>query len=143
MFKIALGTWLYRCYKHCVKSVRIRSFSEPYFPAFWEKIRTRKTPNTDTFHAVKAIKVISYNIKIYLIISSTFILCQGKKDDFNSLVDWSSSFSNLASNEIQMALIYLVFFSAGCDSRPIKNLLKCSVITCWSKILTLSWNMFW
>ena len=44
---------------HCVKSVCIRSFSDPYFPAFGlnmerysvcEKIRTRKTPNTDTFH---------------------------------------------------------------------------------------------
>ena len=56
------------CNLHCVKSVRIRSFSGPYFPAFglskkkysislriqsecW-KIRTRKTPNADTFHAV-------------------------------------------------------------------------------------------
>ena len=46
---------------HCVKSVRIRSFSGPYFPAFGlhsriqsecGKIRTRKTTNTDTFHAV-------------------------------------------------------------------------------------------
>ena len=52
-----------------VKSVRIRSASGPYFPAFrlnteryysvslriqseWEKIRTRKTSNTDTFHVV-------------------------------------------------------------------------------------------
>ena len=51
--------------KHCVKSVRIRSFSGPYFPAFGlnterygvslriqskcRKIRTRKTPNADTF----------------------------------------------------------------------------------------------
>ena len=62
---------------HYVKSVRIRSFSGPYFPAFGlnterygvslriqsecgkirtrktpRKIRTSKTPNTDTFHAV-------------------------------------------------------------------------------------------
>ena len=53
---------------HCVKSVRIWIFSGPYFSAFqmnterysaslriqsaYEKIRTRKTPNTDTFHAV-------------------------------------------------------------------------------------------
>ena len=53
---------------HCVKSVRIRSFSGLYFPTFrlngdrysvslriqseCEKIRTRKTPNTDTFHVV-------------------------------------------------------------------------------------------
>ena len=53
---------------HCVKSVRIRSFSGPYFPAFglnteifsanlciqYERgeVRTRKTPNTDTFYAM-------------------------------------------------------------------------------------------
>ena len=53
---------------HCEKGVRIRSVSGTYFPAFrlnmeiyrvnlriqsecW-KIRTRKTPNIDTFHAV-------------------------------------------------------------------------------------------
>ena len=52
-------------------SVRIRSFSGSYFPAFelnteryslslriqlkYEKIRTKKTPNTDTFHAVSMI----------------------------------------------------------------------------------------
>ena len=50
--------------KHCVKSVRIWKFSGPYFPAFGlypaslstqsecRKIRTRKTLNMDTFHAV-------------------------------------------------------------------------------------------
>ena len=53
---------------HCLKSVRIRSFSGPYFPAFGlnmeryevslgnqskcRKIRTRKTSNTNTFYAV-------------------------------------------------------------------------------------------
>ena len=60
---------------HCVKSVHIRSFSGPYFPAFGlnterygvslpiqsecGKIRTRKTPNTDTFQAVYFLIVIS------------------------------------------------------------------------------------
>ena len=55
--------------KYCVKSVRIQRFSGPYFPTFGlnkerhrvplrvqnecGKIRTRKTPNMDTFHAVK------------------------------------------------------------------------------------------
>ena len=42
---------------HCVKRVRIRSFSGPYFPAFeylsiLSPNETRKTPNTDTFYAV-------------------------------------------------------------------------------------------
>ena len=54
--------------EHCVKGVRIWSFSGSYFPEFGlnterysvflciqsecGKMRTRKTPNTDTFHAV-------------------------------------------------------------------------------------------
>ena len=53
---------------HCVKSVHIRSFTGPCFPAFGlnteryrvslriqpkcGKMRTSKTPNTDTFHVV-------------------------------------------------------------------------------------------
>ena len=53
---------------HCVKSVRSRNYSGPYFPAFrlnterysaslriqseCGKMRTRITPNTETFHAV-------------------------------------------------------------------------------------------
>ena len=53
---------------HCVKSVRIRSCSGPHFSAFelnterysvslgihseYGDVRTRITPNTDTFHAV-------------------------------------------------------------------------------------------
>ena len=53
---------------HCVKRVRIRSYSGPYFPAFGlnterysgslriqsecGKIRTRIIPNTDTFYVV-------------------------------------------------------------------------------------------
>ena len=53
---------------HCVKSVRIRSFSGPYFPTIGTnteryglplriqsecgELRTRKTPNMVTFHAV-------------------------------------------------------------------------------------------
>ena len=55
--------------KHCVKSVRIKSYSGPHFPAFGlntkrysvslriqsqcGKIRTRTTSNTDTFYAMK------------------------------------------------------------------------------------------
>ena len=53
---------------HCAKSVRIRSYYGPHFPAFGlnterygvslgiqsecGKMQTRITPNTDTFHAV-------------------------------------------------------------------------------------------
>ena len=44
---------------HCLKSVRIRRFSGPHFPAVFlriqskcGKMRARATPNTDTFYAV-------------------------------------------------------------------------------------------
>ena len=65
---------------HCVKSVRIRSYSGPYFPAFGVnterygvslriqsecgKIWTRKTPNTDTFHAVIPQRLLKILVKI-------------------------------------------------------------------------------
>ena len=58
--------------QHCIKSVRIRSYSGPHFPAFGPnpetysvslriqskcgKMRTRITPNTDTFHAVQKVQ---------------------------------------------------------------------------------------
>ena len=58
--------------QYCVKSGRIWSFSSPHFSAFEVntkrygvslriqsesgKTRTRKTPNTDTFHAVKLLR---------------------------------------------------------------------------------------
>ena len=40
---------------HCVKSVRIRSYSGPYFPAFGPI-----TPKTDTFHAVIKLTFSTY-----------------------------------------------------------------------------------
>ena len=59
--------------KHYVKGVPIQSYSGPYFPAFGlnterysvslciqsecEKIRTRITPNSDTFYAVTVIGI--------------------------------------------------------------------------------------
>ena len=65
---------------HYVKSVRVRSFSGPYFPTFGlntekygvplriqsecGKIWTRKTSNMDTFHAVigtKWVKIMEKN----------------------------------------------------------------------------------
>ena len=61
--------------RYCVKSARIRSFSGPYFPVSGldterlclriqsecRKIRTKKTPNTDIFHAVRVMR----NMNIY------------------------------------------------------------------------------
>ena len=60
-------------FKHCVKSIRIRSYSGSFFPAFglnkeryvslpiqskYGKMWTRITPNTDTFYVVKGHKVL-------------------------------------------------------------------------------------
>ena len=65
--KMALRLNLHK--EHCVKSVRIRSYSGPHFPAFGlnterysvslrmqskcGKMRTRITPNADTFYTVE------------------------------------------------------------------------------------------
>ena len=74
--------------KHFVKSVLIQSYSVPYFAAFGrnterygvylriqfecEKIRTRITPNTDTFNAEKMVLILLKNsaffpVKIFLL----------------------------------------------------------------------------
>ena len=75
-----MGFFILLCYfiPYCVRSVRIWSFSGPYFPTFalnterygasfrvqseCGKMRTRKTPNTDIFHAVKSIRVLGLQI---------------------------------------------------------------------------------
>ena len=65
----------------CVKIVRVRGFSGPYFPAFGlnkerhsvslliqsecEKIRTRETPNADTFHTVIPMLLSFFVCKIW------------------------------------------------------------------------------
>ena len=65
---------------HCVKSVRIRSYSSPHFPAFGlnperyaislriqsecGKIWTRITPNTSTFYAVSEYVIILWDFHI-------------------------------------------------------------------------------
>ena len=70
----SLGTYSNFFIKHCVKSVCIRSYSRPYFPAFglnMERygvslciqsecriIRTRITPNTHTFHAAIVMNLV-------------------------------------------------------------------------------------
>ena len=67
---------------HCVKSVHIRSYSGPHFPAFGlnterygvslriqsecEKMRATITPNTDTFHAVLNSSESSLTLKCLL-----------------------------------------------------------------------------
>ena len=71
--------------QHCVKSVRIRSYFGPRFPSFglntercsislyiqseWGKMRTRITPNTDTFYAVwlTSIRYVFLYIYIYIL----------------------------------------------------------------------------
>ena len=66
---------------HCVKSVRIQSYSGPYFPTFglnkerygispriqakWGKKRTRIIPNTDSFYAVLHLRCLT-ELSIYL-----------------------------------------------------------------------------
>ena len=76
-------------YQHCVKRVRIRSYSGPCFPAFGlnterysvslhihsecGKIRTRITSNTDTFYAVPTIQNSALHITRYRSASRTLL----------------------------------------------------------------------
>ena len=58
--------------EHCLESVRIRSYAGPHFPTYelrysvslhiqseCGKIRTRITPNTDTFYSVEMLAALS------------------------------------------------------------------------------------
>ena len=68
---------------HYGKNVSFRSFSGPHFPAFGRyiqskcgKIRTRKTPNTDTFHVVlRATLCLSLPLSLCLSLSLCLCLC--------------------------------------------------------------------
>ena len=75
------------CPTHYVKSVRIPSYSDPHFSAFrlntmgygvtqskCGKMRTRITPNTETFSAVTIRHLLKYII----------LLIPGKKKPWNS-----------------------------------------------------------
>ena len=95
---------------HCVKSVRIRSFSGPYFPAFGlstglntervslrtqsecRKLRTRKTLNAETFQAVNLSQNNYNNAKI---------------ESSNT----NDSFQLIITNQIHQILIKVLF---GC-----------------------------
>ena len=56
---------------HCVKSVRIRRFYDPCSVRMQE-IRTRKTPNTNIFHAVK----FSLKFVLLVVIQGNNIYCE-------------------------------------------------------------------
>ena len=67
---------------HYGKNVSFRSFSGPHFPAFGRyiqskcgKIRTRKAPNTDTFHVVlRATLCLSLSLPLSLSVSLSLSL---------------------------------------------------------------------
>ena len=73
----------------CVKSVRIRSFS-----GLFGKIRTRKTPNTDSFHAmcIRLIfltpSIIHFFMQVYVIVLVHVIMSQYVEVTFCVLQKW-------------------------------------------------------
>ena len=92
---------------HCVKSVRIRGFSGPYFPAFGlnterysvslriqfecGKIRTRTSPNKDNFHVVlcRSIYVKGVNRQFYFTWSLSFLwFLVLRSSNLKCLVSW-------------------------------------------------------
>ena len=98
---------------HCVKSVRIQSYSGPYFPAFGlnterysvslriqsecGKIRTRITPNTETFHAVLPIHLFS----------------QWEKKFFKLILKFTNDFDNLVNVNFAQRFLLWAWFDKG------------------------------
>ena len=86
---------------HCVKSVHIESYSDPYFPTFRlnterYEVRTRMTLNTETFHAVlhlwspnseQAIKAILYTVNEGAVATSKIFL-KGYFGTLNATEKW-------------------------------------------------------
>ena len=77
--------------QHCVKSVRVWSYSGPFFPTFGlnterysaslriqsecrKKIRTWITANTDTFYAVQFIVTLDSRNEVFREVTNIFIL---------------------------------------------------------------------
>ena len=125
--------------KNCVKIVCIRSFSGPHFPAFGlnseiyrvnlriqskcRKMRTRKTPNTDTFYTAKIpSKLVKFSVNViyaYL----TYI--------FNVIYINVITF-NVFSNSAKIALVRLIFKKK--NSTIIENYRPVNTLNCFSKI---------
>ena len=100
---VSIFHWPASIVVHCVKNVHIWSFPGPYFPAFGlntvrysvfnpnaGKIRIRKTPNMDTFHAV----IITRMIWTWCIASNIIFRLQY----FKSLVSQLESCSEFSLN---------------------------------------------
>ena len=88
---------------HCVKSICIRSFSSPYFPTFGlvslrvqskcGKIRTRITPNTDTFHSLQNI------VLWWLFCANTYFIYKSFKWVSLNIFLWTQLNLNLEKRE--------------------------------------------
>ena len=104
---------------HCLKDVRIRSFSDPYFPAFGlntercgvslriqcecGKTRTRKTPNTNTFHTVIACDFENMIYEGLCLLSR----CVRKRSlDEKDFIVWSSTFKFIFLKSQRLGIVY-------------------------------------
>ena len=99
---------MYLVYLRWVKSVRVRSYSSPHFPAFGlhmekysvslsiqsdcGKIRTRITPNMDTFHAVLA----ACHVCLYIWFEKKLQINQQLVTLFHLLINNSHTFSSFS-----------------------------------------------
>ena len=142
---------------HCVRSIRILSYSGPHFPAFelnteryfvsLRMLRTRITPNTDTFHAVivctkcfknqpsaklnplKKQKYDAQKIKS----AQKLIYFTGLKSRYHAVINEErcSEKQNVITNYFEITGKKLAFpwefdlQSIQCNNIPIKNILYC------------------
>ena len=106
------------------ESVRIRSCSGPYFPAFsislriqskCRKIRTTITPNTDTFYAVlnlekELLPTLNWNVSTMFLLSKTFY---PRKNFKKSILNFEDAI-------LGRILTGLYFFSWACYVNTVK-----------------------
>ena len=118
-----------RSKSHCVKSVRIRSYSGPHFPAFGLnkerysvslriqsaclKYRTRITPNMDTFHAVSPVVIWRKASVIISILENSCL--HDESNIFNISLTWKEAITKTIRKSL--------FFNKILD-QPLTNLQK-------------------
>ena len=107
----------------CVKSVRSRSYFGPYFPAFGlnteryshcGKIRTRITPNTDTFHAVILFQRFFFSVG-YIFKTQCFLITHNLLSFFICSWSWTTSKLFPSINSL-LSDIWLEFFCPICNA---------------------------
>ena len=122
--------------KHCVKKVRIRSYSGLHFSRIfphsdwisrdteiqsecakmWEKMRTRITPNTGSFYAVKGVaKACNFLKEETLAKVFSFEFCEISKNTYFTQHLWATASEHFPSTAFTESTFIFILFSFKCQ----------------------------